>query len=411
MAAESAAPSERTRTLFENLKLWRGLLSVQRSLPGALTAALLTGVPLGTAALAQGAPVDHGAPRNPMCLRLEAQLAAFDRGQGGDPGRAEQIRRYEEAASRQQAELDRMAEQARRSGCGEGRGFFIFGGQPPQCEQMNAQIQRMRSNLDRMLTGLQQLQSGGGDRDEQRRSILMALGQYDCGPQYRIAAPQPQRPRNLLESIFGGGGNSAPGPEWTMPGEVPPSGTFRTVCVRTCDGYYFPISYSTVPGKFRDDERACHRMCPAAEVALYSHRNPGEDMKSAVSISGRPYTELPNAFKYRQEYNAACTCRKPGESWAAAVGEDPTVERGDIVVTEETAKTLSQPKPEPPKPAAARPEPQQQRTRTQPPPAARPPAPPRAGPPGAVPPPPGGASAGIAPPPGMLPPPPSYPVR
>ncbi|MGA9083760.1 MAG: DUF2865 domain-containing protein, partial [Pseudolabrys sp.] len=22
-------------------------------------------------------------------------------------------------------------------------------------------------------------------------------------------------------------------------------GTFRTVCVRTCDGFYFPISYST----------------------------------------------------------------------------------------------------------------------------------------------------------------------
>jgi hypothetical protein len=134
-------------------------------------------------------------------------------------------------------------------------------------------------------------------------------------------------------------------------------------------------------------------------------------MKSAMSISGRPYSELPNAFKYRQEFNAACACRKPGESWTAAVGEDPTVERGDIVVTEETAKTLSQPKPEP-KPAAARPEPQQQRTRTQTPPAARPPAPAR--PTGALPPPPGGTSAGIAPPPaGMLPPPPppSYPVR
>ncbi|HEY0438603.1 MAG TPA: DUF2865 domain-containing protein [Xanthobacteraceae bacterium] len=395
--------------MFGNLKLWLGLPSVRRRLRGALAAALLGGVPLGAEALAQ-APVDQGAARNPMCLRLEAQLAAFDRGQGGDPGRVEQIRRYEEAASKQQAELDRMTEQARRSGCGESRGFFIFGGQPPQCEQMNAQVQRMRSNLERMLAGLQQLQGGGGDREEQRRSILMALGQYDCGPQYRIAAPQPQRPRNLLESLFGGGGTPS-GPEWTTPGEVPPSGTFRTVCVRTCDGYYFPISYATVPGKFRDDERACQRMCPAAEVALYSHRNPGEDMKSAMSISGRPYSDLPNAFKYRQEFNAACSCRKPGESWTAAVGEDPTVERGDIVVTEETAKTLSQPKPEP-KPAAARPEPQQQRTRTQTPPAARPPAPAR--PTGAVPPPPGGASAGIAPPPpGMLPPPPppSYPVR
>lgn len=366
-----------------------------------LLAAMAAGLPLAHA-LAQGAPVDQGAPRNPLCLRLEAQLAAFDRGQGVDPGRAEQIRRYEEAAARQQAELDRMTEQARRTGCGEGRGFFIFGGQPPQCDQMNAQIQRMRSNLDRMLAGLQQLQSTGGDRDEQRRSILMALGQYDCGPQYRIAAPPPQRPRSFLDSIFGGGAPST-GPEWTTPSDVPQSSTFRTVCVRTCDGYYFPISYATVPAKFRDDERTCQRLCPAGEVALYSHRNPGEDMRSAVSIAGRPYSELANAFKYRQEYNPACTCRRPGESWAAAVGEDPTVERGDIVVTEESAKTLSQPKP-----AAVRPEaPQQpQRARPQP---AKPPLPPRAGPAGPQP-------SGASPPTGNpLPPPPSlapsYPVR
>jgi hypothetical protein len=35
-------------------------------------------------------------------------------------------------------------------------------------------------------------------------------------------------------------------------------GTFRTVCVRTCDGYYFPISYSTVPNRFTDDQNTCH---------------------------------------------------------------------------------------------------------------------------------------------------------
>ena len=42
-------------------------------------------------------------------------------------------------------------------------------------------------------------------------------------------------------------------------------GTFRTICVRTCDGFYFPISYATSPDRFRDDEQTCQRMCPAAE--------------------------------------------------------------------------------------------------------------------------------------------------
>ena len=36
-------------------------------------------------------------------------------------------------------------------------------------------------------------------------------------------------------------------------------------CARSCDGYYFPISYSTVPSKFPEDEQLCRRLCPATE--------------------------------------------------------------------------------------------------------------------------------------------------
>src|SRR5262249_61418205 len=128
---------------------------------------------------------------------------------------------------------------------------------------------------------------------------------------------------------------------------APLAGTYRTLCVRTCDGYYFPISYSTVPSKFPEDEQICHRQCPAAEVALYSYRNPGEDVARAVSTSGRLYSDLPTAFSYRKQYNAACSCRLPGQSWAEALkagSSDDTVERGDVVVTEERAKKSSLPR-------------------------------------------------------------------
>ncbi len=142
-----------------------------------------------------------------------------------------------------------------------------------------------------------------------------------------------------------------------------PAGTFRTVCVRTCDGYYFPISYSTVSSHFADDEHSCQRLCPAAEVALYSFHNPGEEIEQAVSASGQPYTALPNAFHYRKEFTAACSCRKPGQSWGDALkdaDDSTTLQGGDIVVTDQTAKTLSQaPQPKPvkgaPGPAAAQP--------------------------------------------------------
>jgi hypothetical protein len=187
------------------------------------------------------------------------------------------------------------------------------------------------------MADIQRLQGNSADREGQRRSILVALGQNDCGPQYRRYANQ--GPGNFFENLFG---ITPSGPD------VPLSGTYRTLCVRTCDGYYFPVSYSTVPSKFSDDEKLCQRLCPATEAVLYSHRNPGEDITRAVSSStGRFYTELPNAFAYRKAFSNACSCRMPGQSWADALRQldDQTVERGDIVVqTEEQAKALSQPR-------------------------------------------------------------------
>src|SRR5262245_29750874 len=88
--------------------------------------------------------------RNQACLRLESQLAALDRGAAIDPTKAEQIKRYEEAAAKQQAELDRLSQQSQRLGC-QGAGFFaLFSGQSPQCGPLNNQIQQMRANLDRI---------------------------------------------------------------------------------------------------------------------------------------------------------------------------------------------------------------------------------------------------------------------
>lgn len=276
------------------------------------------------------------AQQSQACLQLESQLAAFDRG-GANPAQAEQAKKFEDAINKQQFELDKHLASVRRAGC-EGTGFFLFGGQPAQCGPLNAQTQQMRGNLDRIKADLARVQGAAPERDGQRRTILAALSQNDCGPQYRVAA----QPRGgLFESLFG------PGSVFSPSGDTPQSSTYRTICVRTCDGYYYPISFATVPGKFRDDERVCQRSCPAAEVVLYSHRNPGEDVNQAVSISNQqPYSALPAAFKYRQAFDSSCSCRRPGESWAQAMKhlEDNTVERGDIVVNEERAKQLSLPR-------------------------------------------------------------------
>jgi Protein of unknown function (DUF2865) len=322
-------------------------LSVIQSRSAAAFAALFIVALFGADAHAQTPPPPPPGATNPMCPRLEAQLATIDRG-GNDPAKDEQIRRYQDSAARQQAELDRVTVQAKRMGC-ESSGFFsLFNGQNAQCGPVNNQIQQMRANLDQITTNLERLRSGGlggGERENQRRSVILALAQNNCGPQYAAAAQQQQQngPGTFLNNLFGGNNNYSPVP----PDAGVPSGTYRTVCVRTCDGGYFPISFATTPARFADDEKACKALCPATEANLYAYRNPGEDINQAVSISGQPYSASPNAFRFRQEFNPSCSCKAAGQTWSDALksidDKAAAEQQGDIIVTEESAKKMSRP--------------------------------------------------------------------
>jgi hypothetical protein len=286
-------------------------------------------------------PQQQGAAVNPMCPRLEVQLATIDRGGGsGDPAKDEQIRRYQDAAAKQQSELDRVTSQAKRMGCDSSGFFSLFSGPSAQCGPVNNQIQQMRANLDQITTSLERLRGGGfggADRDNQRRSVLLALAQNNCGPQYANAA---RAPGSFLDNLFGNNNPPTPG------GDVgPQSGTYRTVCVRTCDGGYFPVSFATFPARFPDDEKTCKALCPATEASLFAYRNPGEDISQAVSVNGQPYSALPNAFHYRQEFNPSCACKAAGQTWGDALksidDKAAAEQQGDIIVTEESAKKMS----------------------------------------------------------------------
>src|SRR6476659_2259519 len=78
-------------------------LSLSRARSILACTVLLSTVVLANGAFAQAGPPgpppqpgQNGLGPNPMCVRLEGQLAALDRGGGGDPAREEQIRRSEE---------------------------------------------------------------------------------------------------------------------------------------------------------------------------------------------------------------------------------------------------------------------------------------------------------------------------
>ena len=148
------------------------------------------------------------------------------------------------------------------------------------------------------------------------------------GVTYRVARPGEPPPGVRSEQkregsgLFGflfGGSSAAGDPE---PGEeevIDPStarmlsGSYRTLCVRTCDGYFFPISFNASQGRLKTDANVCKALCPAAETRLYYHHNPGQEAEQAVAADGTgdQLTRLPNAFRYRTEVVSGCTCGTP----------------------------------------------------------------------------------------------------
>ena len=136
------------------------------------------------------------------------------------------------------------------------------------------------------------------------------------------------------------------------------AGGSYTVCVRACDGSFFPVSYFGDANRSDTLEQVCRSLCPNADVAVYSFPF-GGTIDEAVSSTGEPYARLPNADKFEQSYDPGCSCRAPGQSWAEALA-NAEAKYGrhwhDILVTVEDAERMSRPVLDPKaKPAATDP--------------------------------------------------------
>ena len=109
----------------------------------------------------------------------------------------------------------------------------------------------------------------------------------------------------------------------------------QAYCVRTCDGRYFPISASDNQSR----AASCNSFCPASETKLVY----GSNIDSATTETGKPYSELPNAFRYRSEIVAGCTCNGKDQVGLAPVKieDDPTLRKGDIVAGADGLMTVA----------------------------------------------------------------------
>ncbi len=240
----------------------------------------------------------YAAGRSNICLQLEQRLV--QESQKGSQSR-ELLPKIEtdlRAAQRAAEQADRQLE---RQDCYE---YFLFSKslrRTRQCVDTAAQGETARRRVAELETQRQEITAASGRSFQD--DIIRELARNNCGGTYAQEAKKREGSFWLDEE---GGSYSGSGNQF---GALPYA-TYRTVCVRLCDGYYFPISFSTLPNHFQRDADVCQSKC-AAPVELYYHQNPGSQMEQAVGAkSQEPYTKLKSAFRYRKEYVAGCSCKQ-----------------------------------------------------------------------------------------------------
>ncbi len=96
-----------------------------------------------------------------------------------------------------------------------------------------------------------------------------------------------------------------PAPKATGPSRN--SGAYRTVCVRLCDGSFFPVGFGTSESRFSRDQTTCSNTCPGSR--LFYYRPSTQDSEEMVDVDGKPYSQLPNANLFRTQYVPSCKCK------------------------------------------------------------------------------------------------------
>lgn len=157
---------------------------------------------------------------------------------------------------------------ARQAGC-YGRFFLFFGRSPsPACGAILARLSRLQRFA---------------------APVGLRLGLFPIGPDQRRA--------NLRQQL-------------TQAGCAASSSTsaaaMRTLCVRKCDGFYFPINSAATRKRLSIDQRVCESMYPPGEAGLYTQKYSGQTDGEMTSLEGEAYSKQPFAYLYRSTYDPTC---------------------------------------------------------------------------------------------------------
>jgi hypothetical protein len=140
-----------------------------------------------------------------------------------------------------------------------------------------------------------------------------------------VAAAEPSFAEGLLRRLFGGFVARLPEYRFNFNNRMGPAGygsedgynggswqedfgSYRTLCVRLCDGFYFPISDGVRRERLYDDAHQCAQRCDG-EARLFYYPTAGGSVETMVDLRGNRYAGMPNAFRYRKALVNGCTCK------------------------------------------------------------------------------------------------------
>lgn len=290
---------------------------------------------------------DGAAAASRLCRQLQADLARL--AAEGSPEAA----RYQEAAEIQRSEIELARGEAADFGCDRA----IAGEMIAECAGLNAKIGEMARNLEDLESRLAEL-----SETRERARLLDALDANGCPrPEPAEAGASDQ---DLFEEVLGGtiirgGASEDATDDGRYPkrivigkGEGSRGGEFRTLCVRTCDGYFFPMSNGAALSDFERDQKNCEAACPGTE--LYYHLADGEAQEDMVSArTAEPYRELPSAYRYKRTdlpRTPDCGCNaKQDSNFSILAGEGRPIPQSnkEPAATEMPAPATPAAKPDP----------------------------------------------------------------
>jgi hypothetical protein len=256
--------------------------------------------------------------RSQRCKDLERQLVS-DWQLSNSPREA--MASLDQQLNEKRRVLRRAESEAEDRNCYED--MFLFGRslrRTPACLRLDEEIETTQRGIKNIRNQREAI-TDRSNRRMRQDELVAELARNGCGENY-VRENRARNRSNSFLSLWTDEGDENYDSSYanTHPNQSNlPFASYRTMCVRLCDGYYFPISFSTLESRFKEDEVKCQEQC-AAPAELYYYRNPGEEVEQMVSLNGQRYTDLSTAFLNRKRYIKGCSC-KPQEYSAKDIEE------------------------------------------------------------------------------------------